>query len=183
MDELTLEQAIELFKLPRDLGETADGEPVSAGIGRFGPFVKFGRKYASLTADDDPYTVSLERALVLIEAKKKADAPIHSWEHDGKTLIVRNGRFGPYATDGEINASIPKKEDAQEVTLERVLELLEKKRNAPPRPGRGKKAPLKKAVAKKATVKKTPAKKTTAKKAAAKKTGSGRAQAVTASEV
>jgi DNA topoisomerase-1 len=158
MDELTLDQAMELFKLPRDLGEMADGEPVSAGIGRFGPFVKFGRKYASLTADDDPYTVSLERALELIAAKKIADAPIHEWEHEGKTLIVRNGRFGPYATDGEINASIPKKEDANEVTLARVVELLEKKRNAPPRPGRGKKAVVKQAASKKIAIKKAPTK-------------------------
>jgi DNA topoisomerase-1 len=172
MDALTLEQALELYRLPRDIGTTADGEPVSAGIGRFGPFVKFGRKYASLTADDDPYTVDIERALVLIEAKKIADAPIHSWEHEGKTLIVRNGRFGPYATDGEINASIPKKEDANVVTLARVLELLEKKRNAPPRPGRGKKVAAKQATAKKVAVKKVPAKKSASKKAARKKSTS-----------
>ena len=169
MDELTLDQALALFRLPRDLGTTADGEAVSAGIGRFGPFVKFGRKYASLTADDDPYTVNIERALVLIEAKKISDAPIHSWDHEGKNLIVRNGRFGPYATDGEINASIPKKEDANEVTLARVLELLEKKRNAPPRPGRGKKVAVKQAAAKKVVVKKVPAKKATSKKATGKK--------------
>ena len=133
MDEIDLEQALELFKLPRELGETPEGEPVSAGIGRFGPYVRFGRKYASLTKDDDPYTVTLERALELIREKKKADAPIHTWQHDDKTIIVRNGRFGPYATDGDINASIPKKEDPQQVTLERVLELLEAKRNAPKR--------------------------------------------------
>jgi DNA topoisomerase-1 len=133
MDEIGLEDALELFKLPRDLGETPEGEPVSAGIGRYGPYVRFGRKYASLTQDDDPHTVTLERALELIREKKKQDMPIHSWEHEGKTIIVRNGRFGPFATDGEVNASIPKKEDPAGVTLERALELLEAKRKAPRR--------------------------------------------------
>jgi len=133
MDEIDLEQALKLFRLPRDLGETPEGEPVSAGIGRYGPFVKFGRKYASLTKDDDPYTVTLDRALELIREKKKQDAPIHSWEHDGKSIIARNGRFGPFVSDGEINASIPKKEDPVGLTLERALELLEAKRKAPKR--------------------------------------------------
>jgi DNA topoisomerase-1 len=133
MDEVTLEQALELFKLPRELGETPDGEAVAAGIGRFGPYIRYGKKYVSLGKDESPYTVGLERALVLIEEKKKKDAPIHEWTHDGKPIMVKSGRFGPYATDGDINASIPKSEDPAAVTLERVLELLEAKRNAPKR--------------------------------------------------
>jgi len=146
MDEITLEQAMDLFKLPRDLGETGEGEPVSAGIGRFGPYVKYGAKsFVSLPKEEDPHTVTLERALELIQEKKKKDAPIHTWAHDDKTIIVRNGRYGPYATDGDINASIPKKEDAATVTLDRVLELLEAKRKAPrrkapPRKGRARSA-------------------------------------------
>ncbi len=133
MDEVTLEQALALFKLPRELGETPDGEAVSAGVGRFGPYVKYGRKFVSLGKDDDPHTVTLERACELIREKKKSEAPIHSWEHEGKTILVRNGRYGPYATDGDINASIPKKEDPGALSLERVLELLEAKRKAPKR--------------------------------------------------
>jgi len=146
MDEITLEQALELFKLPRELGETPEGEPVSAGIGRFGPYVKYGAKsFVSLPKDEDVYTVSLQRALELIGEKKKREAPIRSWEHDGRTIVVRNGRYGPYASDGEINASIPKKEDPSQVSLERVLELLEAKRKAPrrkapPRRGRARTA-------------------------------------------
>ena len=133
MDEVNLEQALELFKLPRDLGETSDGEPVAAGIGRFGPYIRYGKKYVSLGKEESPYTVNLERALELVSEKKKNDAPLHSWEHDGKSIEVKNGRYGPYATDGEVNASIPKSEDAASVTLTRVLELLEAKRKAPKR--------------------------------------------------
>jgi DNA topoisomerase-1 len=135
MDEVTLEDAMQLFKLPRELGESPDGDAVVAGIGRFGPYVKYGRKYVSLPKEDDPYTVNLDRALELIQEKQRSEAPLHTWEHDGKTLVVRNGRYGPYATDGETNASIPKKEDPGSVTLARVLELLEAKRKAPKRKG------------------------------------------------
>ena len=135
MDELTLEDAMQLFKLPRELGASPDGDAVVAGIGRFGPYVKYGRKYVSLPKEDDPYTVNLDRALQLIQEKQRSEAPLHTWEHDGKAIVVRNGRYGPYATDGEINASIPKKEDPGSVTLARVLELLEAKRKAPKRKG------------------------------------------------
>jgi DNA topoisomerase-1 len=135
IDEVTLEDAMQLFKLPRELGESPDGDAVVAGIGRFGPYVKYGRKYVSLPKEDDPYTVNLDRALQLIQEKQRSEAPLHTWEHDGKTIVVRNGRYGPYATDGEVNASIPKKEDPGSVTLARVLELLEAKRNAPKRKG------------------------------------------------
>ena len=173
MDEITLEQALELFKLPRELGETADGEPVSAGIGRFGPYVRYGRKYVSLGQDDSPYTVNLARALVLIEEKKNRDAPVHEWQHEGTSIVVRNGRYGPYATDGEINASIPKSEDASTVTLTRVLELLEAKRNAPKRKVQKKaqkkaQKKVQKKVQKKAQKKKVSKKKAPARKRAAK---------------
>ena len=74
MNDITLEEAFELFKLPRDLGQTADGIPVSASVGRFGPYVRYGDKYVSLRGDDDPYTILLPRALELVEAKKIEDA-------------------------------------------------------------------------------------------------------------
>src|SRR5690606_5318905 len=74
MDDITLDEALKLFKLPRELGTTPDGEPVSANIGRFGPYVRYGDKFVSIRGDDDPYTITLERALELIEAKKQADA-------------------------------------------------------------------------------------------------------------
>ncbi|EQD47517.1 DNA topoisomerase I, partial [mine drainage metagenome] len=102
MDSITLADAMELFKLPRTLGETADGEPVLANIGRFGPYVKYGSKYVSLK-EDDPYTVTLERALEVIRLKKEADANriIRDFGVDG--IQVLNGRFGPYVTDGAKN--------------------------------------------------------------------------------
>src|SRR5690606_32660279 len=74
MNDISLEQALELFKLPRELGATPDGEPVSANIGRFGPYIRYGDKFVSIRGDDDPYTITLERALELIEEKKRADA-------------------------------------------------------------------------------------------------------------
>ncbi|SIT69738.1 DNA topoisomerase I [Ectothiorhodosinus mongolicus] len=137
MDSLDLEQALALFTLPRDLGETPDGEPVSTNIGRFGPYVKFGKRYASLGADDDPYTIELPRALELIEEKKQLDAQrfIKSFEAEG--IQVLNGRYGPYITDGSKNARIPKDQDPAELNLETCQELLAA---APQRRGRGKTA-------------------------------------------
>lgn len=96
MNDITLEAGLELFKLPRKLGETPQGEPVSASIGRFGPYIRYGDKFVSLRGDDDPYTVELPRALELIEQKKIADANriIQDFEEEG--IQVLHGRYGPY---------------------------------------------------------------------------------------
>jgi len=173
MDEITLEQAMELFKLPRDLGATPDGEPVSTSVGRFGPYVKYASKYVSLGKDDDPYTIKLDRALELIAAKKLRDAPIQAWMHEGVEIVIRNGRYGPFVTDGSINASVPKSEDPVALSCARALEILEAKRQSPGRhKASKKKAQAKKpkvAATKKTTKKKTVKKKT--KKKAAKKAG------------
>jgi DNA topoisomerase-1 len=164
MNEITLEEALELFKLPRKLGETPDGEPVSASVGRFGPYVRYGDKYVSMK-EDDPYTVELPRALELIEEKKKADAErlILDFEDDG--IQVLNGRYGPYITDKKKNARVPKDREPKSLTLEECKELLAA---APERGRRGKKKAAKKKTAKKTTAKKK-TKKKTAKKAAKKK--------------
>ncbi|HEU4618094.1 MAG TPA: DNA topoisomerase I [Gammaproteobacteria bacterium] len=123
MDVITLPEALELFKLPRELGETPDGEPVSANIGRFGPYVRYGNKFVSIR-DDDPYTITLERALELIEEKKRADANrIINQFRDGAVQVL-NGRYGPYVTDGTKNAKIPKGRDPAALTLEDCEELL-----------------------------------------------------------
>jgi DNA topoisomerase-1 len=163
IDTITLEEALELFKLPRVLGKTADGEEVSANIGRYGPYVRYGRKFVSL-GDDDPFSVTLERALELIEEKKKADANrlIREFEDDGITIL--NGRYGPYITDGKKNARIPKDKEPASLTLEECKEALAK---APARGARRKKGASKKTNA----GKKTSAKKKTStrKKTAAKK--------------
>ena len=107
MDDITMDEALDLFKLPRELGETSDGVPVSASIGRFGPYVRYGDKYVSIRGDD-PYTIGLERALELIEEKKIADANRIIQDFQNVGIQVLNGRYGPYVTDGKKNAKIPK---------------------------------------------------------------------------
>jgi DNA topoisomerase-1 len=154
MDQIELAEALDLFKLPRKLGETADGEPVSASIGRFGPYVRYGNKFVSIRGDD-PYTIELDRALELIEEKKIADANRLIQDFPEAEIQVLNGRYGPYVTNGKKNAKIPKDQEPAALTLDECQELLAK---APERRSRQ--------GAKKKTKKKT---KTSKKKAAAKK--------------
>ncbi len=151
MNELTINEALELFKLPRKLGKTPDGLEVSASVGRFGPYVRYGDKYVSIRGDDDPYTIELPRALELIEEKKIADANriIQDFEDEG--IQVLNGRYGPYVTDKAKNARVPKDRDPKSLTLEECKELLAA---APARGRRGKKKTAKKKAAKKKTAKK-----------------------------
>ena len=151
MADIDLETAMELFKLPRKLGETPDGLPVSASIGRFGPYVRYGDKYVSIRGEDDPYTIELPRALELIEEKKIADANriILDFEDDG--IQVLNGRYGPYITDKTKNARVPKDREPKSLTLEECKELLAA---APVRGKRGKKKVTKKKAKKKAKSKK-----------------------------
>ena len=173
VNDITLENALELFKLPRELGATPDGLPVSASVGRFGPYVRYGDKYVSIRGEDDPYTIELPRALELIEEKKTADASriIQDFEDEG--ILVLNGRYGPYVTDNAKNARVPKDREPISLTLDECRELLAA---APERGRRGKKKSAKKTTAKKAA-RKTPAKKKTTtkskKKAAKKKAAAG----------
>jgi len=157
INDITQEEALELFKLPRDLGETPDGLPVSASVGRFGPYVRYGDKYVSIRGDDDPYTIQLPRALKLIEAKEIEDANriIQDFEDEG--IQVLNGRYGPYVTDKTKNARIPKDREPKALTLEECKELLAA---APARGRRGKKK--KKTTNKKAQKKQSAKKKKTA---------------------
>ena len=165
MNEIDLATALELFKLPRKLGETPDGLAVSASVGRFGPYVRYGDKYVSIKGDD-PYTIELPRALELIEEKKIADANriILDFEEDG--IQVLNGRYGPYITDKAKNARVPKDREPTSLTLEECKELLAA---APERGRRGKKKVAKKPAAKKKATKKKTAKKKAKKKTARKK--------------
>jgi DNA topoisomerase-1 len=132
MDALTLADAVELFKLPRTLGETPQGEPIVANVGRFGPYVKYGSKYASLK-EDDPYTVTLERAREVIRLKQEADANRIIQDFPAEGIQVLNGRYGPYITDRKKNAKIPKDRDPKALTLEECRALLAA---APERGGR-----------------------------------------------
>ncbi len=160
MNDIDLATAMELFKLPRKLGQTADGLEVSASIGRFGPYVRYGDKYVSIR-DEDPYTIELPRALELIEEKKIADANRIIQDFEAEGIQVLNGRYGPYVTNKEKNARVPKDREPKSLTLEECKELLA---NAPVRDKRGKKK-----AAKKKTESKTAAKKKVTKKKARKK--------------
>ena len=163
-ETVTLEQVLELFRLPRDLGETPQGEPMLVGIGRFGPYVKYGDKYVSIR-DDDPYTIGAERALELVEEKKREDEKKLILNFADEGICVLNGRYGPYVTDGAKNASVPKDREPSELTLEECRELIA---NAPARRRTSKKGAAKKGARKK-SAKKSTAKKSTAKKAPPKK--------------
>jgi DNA topoisomerase-1 len=159
MDRITLPEALQLFQLPRKLGVNAEGEALEANIGRFGPYIKYGSKYASLKAEDDPYTITLERACEVVAAKKLADANRIIQDFGIDDIQVLNGRYGPYITDKQRNARIPKERDPKTLTLEECRALLAA---APQRPGRfgrktaakGKGAATDKAAAKRKTANK-----------------------------
>jgi len=123
MDTIQLAEAFELFKLPRTLGVDAAGDTVLTAIGRFGPYIKFGAKYVSLK-EDDPYSVTLERALEVILAKQIADANRLIRDFAAEKIQVLNGRYGPYITDGAKNARVPKDRDPKSLSLEECQALL-----------------------------------------------------------
>lgn len=163
---ISYDEAMELFKLPREVGQTETGHKITANIGRFGPYLRYRDpeekkdKFVSLK-EDDPYTIEEPRALELIAAKIKADKEkiIRVYKDEG--IQILKGRWGPYITDGNKNARIPKDTDVDELDLAACMELLTKAPDKKPRGGR--RAPAKKAAAKKTTAKKSPTKKTKAK--------------------
>ena len=173
MDTITMEEALFLFTLPRVVGQDLNGDDIKANIGRFGPYLQVKTKYYSLK-EDDPYTVELPRALELIKEldEAKAKATIKVFEKEKIQVLI--GQYGPYIKQGRKNYKIPKSLEAEELTLEQCLEIIEKdpksktgvKKKAAPK----KKAAAKKPAAKKTTTKTATAKKTAAKKAPAKKT-------------
>jgi DNA topoisomerase-1 len=125
MDDLTLADALELFKLPRVVGDWEDGYPVKVAIGRFGPYVQYGaKKYASLKKEDDPYTITPERALEIIREKLAIEANRTIKEFPESGIRVLNGRYGPYITDGAKNGKIPKDRDPNSLTLDECKALI-----------------------------------------------------------
>ena len=130
---ITLEEAVALFELPRKLGSTADGEPILAGIGRFGPYVKYGSKYVSLESGDDPHTIDFDRALALVTTKERADAEREIKVFKGNSIRVLKGRYGPYVTDGKKNVRVPKGRDPAQIEFDEAKQLIEA---APPRRSR-----------------------------------------------
>ncbi|GJD35749.1 type I DNA topoisomerase [Methylobacterium aerolatum] len=180
--DVDLDKALALLSLPREVARHPEsGEPILAGIGRFGPYVQHGRTYANLGRDDDVLEIGGNRAIDLIVAKEQgggrgrpAGDPGRSLGKDaesGRDVVVKAGRYGPYVTDGQVNATLPKSANAEALTLDEALKLIAAKREA----GGGKKAPArKKATARKSDGDtKAPAKKPAAKKAAPKKKASG----------
>jgi DNA topoisomerase I len=177
IENIALEDAMELFKMPRDLGLFED-KPIVVNIGRFGPYVLHDKKFVSIPKDIDPYGITSEKAIELIHAKRISDAnrTIKLFDENPEIQIL-NGRFGPYIKAGKKNVKIPKGKEPKELTLQECLTLAE---NTPERFTRGSvrkkefvkdKEPVaaKVAVKKKAPAKKTAAKKKTVKKTAVKK--------------
>ena len=165
---LTLEGALKLLSLPREVGlHPETGLPISAGIGRYGPFVLHDGKYANLPDVEEVFTVGLNRAVDLIAQKaaggfqRASASAIKTFEHDGGPIKIAIGRFGPYANQGKVYANIPKDTKPEDVTLEQAIALIAAKIEAG---GGKKKAPAKKAAPKKPAAKKAPAKKAAPKK-------------------
>ncbi len=125
LETITLEEALDLFKLPRDLGEY-ENKKVIVAIGRFGPYVRHDNKFVSLGKEDDPFSVNLERAVELIEAKREKDrkAVIKVFDEEPE-LRVLNGRWGPYISFKKKNYKIPKKVTAEDLSLEDCLKIIE----------------------------------------------------------
>ena len=173
---LDLDTALRLLSLPRVVGQDPEsGDEITAQNGRYGPYLKKGTDSRSLQSEDQLFTVTLEEALAIYAQPKQrgraANAPLKELGDDpvsGKPMVVKDGRFGPYVTDGETNATLRKDDEPESITPERGAELLAEKRARGPVT---RKRATKKTTAKKATAKKTTASKTTAKKATAKKSG------------
>jgi DNA topoisomerase I len=145
---VTLEDALKLLALPRELGSHPEsGQVIVAGLGRFGPYVKHGDDFRSLGADDDLFTIGLDRALALLAEPKRGGRRqmtkrvIRQIENPGASpLQVLEGRYGPYVTDGETNASVPRGVDPNNLSLDEAKQLLDARRGAPPRERRGRRA-------------------------------------------
>jgi DNA topoisomerase-1 len=190
LDTITLEEALRLLQLPRMVGvDPTSGEEILALNGRYGPYLKKGTDSRSITSEEQLLTIDLGQALAIYAEPKQrggraASGPLRELGQDpasGLPVVVRDGRFGPYVSDGEFNATLRKGDEPETITLERAAELLADKRASGPAP---KKRAVKKTAAKKTTPRKsatksvaktstskaTTAKKTTAKKTTAKKT-------------
>jgi DNA topoisomerase-1 len=164
IENITMEDAMELFKMPRDLGQFEE-KPVVVNIGRFGPYVLHDKKFVSIPKDNDPYAIELSKAIELIENKRVSDANklIKAFDENPDIQIL-NGRFGPYIKAGKKNVKIPKGKDPKELTLQECITLADA---TPEKKGRfGRSAPAKTEAA--PAAKKAPAKKTAAKKVAKK---------------
>jgi len=181
--EVTLAIALKLLELPRSLGTHPDMEDseVVVDLGRYGPYIKCGSESRSLKEDDDLFTIDLDRALALLREEKKGGwrgrttakvlKDLGMPEGSETPIRLLSGRYGPYVTDGETNASLPRGSDPEQLTIQQAVELIEARRAAGPSKKKKKKKTVKKKTIKKKTAKKKTAKKAgVAKKKTAKKT-------------
>lgn len=178
-DAIDLDRALALLSLPREVGTHPEsGKPITAGYGRFGPYVQCDGKYASLSTPEEVFEVGANRAITLLAekaakgAQRGASVIKELGEHPegGGKVQVLNGRYGPYVKHEKINATIPRDRAPEDVTLEEAVELIAARAaKGPAKKKAAKKAPAKKKAAKKTAAKKAPAKKAAAKKSAAKK--------------
>jgi DNA topoisomerase-1 len=156
------------LSLPREVGPHPEtGEIITAGLGRYGPYLRMGATYISLK-DDDVLDVGLNRAVALFAdapQKKSSAKTLGDHPSDGKPVTIRSGRYGPYVQHGTLRASLPAGVDAETLDLDRAVAILQEKSAQSPAKGRGEKP-----TAKKTAAKKTPAKKSSGKKPGAKKT-------------
>jgi DNA topoisomerase I len=174
LESITLEDALRLLSLPRTVGvDPANGEEITAQNGRYGPYLKRGTDSRSLADEEQMFTITLDEALkIYAEPKRRgrqgaATPPLRELGSDpvsGKPMVIKDGRFGPYVTDGETNASLRKGDDVLSITDGRASELLADRRARGPAKKAAKKAPAKKAAAKKVPAKKAPAKKAATKR-------------------
>jgi len=142
---VTLEEALRLLSLPRVVGlHPDDNEPIVTNFGRFGPYVKHNDEFRSLESEDDVFAISFDAALALIRAPKQsrrrqsaAKTVIKELAKDGLTIKLLSGRYGPYVTDGSLNASLPKTQNPESLTYEQAAELLAARKDAAPMPRRG----------------------------------------------
>ncbi len=173
-----LETALKLLSLPRTIGNHPEsGDPITASIGRYGPYLAHAGKYARLTSSAEVFETGMNAAVVKLAeaaagrpARGVAQPPLKelgAHPASGADIKLLNGRFGPYFSDGTTNANVPKGQDGMTISLEEAAALLDARAAMP---SKGKKKPVRKAATKKTPAKKTPAKKTAAKKTAAKKT-------------
>ncbi|MEJ1088998.1 type I DNA topoisomerase [Microbacterium sp. Mu-80] len=185
VDTVDLATALQLLSLPRVVGaDPESGDEITAQNGRFGPYLKKGTDSRSLESESQIFDITLEQALELYAQPKygarKASSALKEFDADpvsGKPIRVRDGRFGPYVTDGETNVTIPRGQTPDEITYEIAVQMLADKRAKGPAAKRGKKAP-----AKKSTAKKAPAKKTAAKASAKRRTERAERDEVTDAE-
>lgn len=172
VDSVTLEQALDIMSLPRVLGADAEGNEITVQNGRFGPYLKKGSDSRSIATEEEIFNITLEQALEIYSQPKQRGAraavpPLAEFGDDpvsGKKIVVKEGRFGPYITDGVTNITVPRGTDVEDLTAETAIALLADKRE---------RGPVKR-TSKATAAKKAPAKKTTAKKAPAKKAASAK---------